>query len=109
MKTTNGYKISDAMVEKYLNQLVDRFFKILPLKESGEPSLIEYMRSLQNELIGYKGLMEYLSDDAMYMALLSILQYMIDNDCETSVVKREVFRAISICKKLKNKYCGKEK
>lgn len=106
MNTTNGYDIPKDLVGNYLGGLVNQFFKILPIKESGEPSLNEFMKSLQVELIGHKGLMEYLSYDSMYMTLLSILQYMIDNDCDTHVVKREVFKAISICKKLRKKYCS---
>lgn len=106
MRTTNGYSIPTEMVGNYLGGLVNQFFKILPIKESGEPSLNEFMRSLQVEMIGHKRLMKYLNHDSMYMTLLSILQYMIDNDCDTQVVKREVFKAISICKKLRKKYCN---
>jgi len=107
MRTVNGYNLSSEMVENYLGGLVNQFFKILPIKESGEPSLNEFMRSLQVELLGHKSLMRYLENDSMYMTLLSILEYLINNDCETQVVKREVFKAISICKKLREKYCGK--
>lgn len=109
MKTTNGYSIPTEMVENYLEWLVNQFFKILPLKEDGEPSLTEFMRSLQVELLGHKSLMLYLQYDSMYMTLLSILQYLIDNnsdELDNTVVKREVFKAISICKKLRKKYCG---
>ena len=39
------------------------------------------------------------------MTLLSMLQYMIDRpDCPVSEVRREVFRAISICNRLKAEY-----
>ena len=107
MKTVNGYNLSSEMVSNYLGGLVNQFFKILPIKESGEPSLNEFMRSLQVELLGHKSLMRSLENDSMYMTLLSILEYLINNDCETHVVKREVFKAISICKKLRKKYCDK--
>lgn len=106
MRTASGFDIPSGMVSNYLSGLVNQFFKILPIKESGEPSLKEFMRSLQVELLGFESLMSQLSNDSMYVSLLSILQYMIDNDCETAVVKREVFKAISICKKLQKKYCG---
>ena len=108
MRTSSGYDIPTEMVEHYLSGLVNQFFKILPIKESGEPSLNKFMESLQIELIGCKSLMSALSNDSMYMSLLSILQYLIDNDCDTDVVRREVFKAITICKRLKNKYCSKE-
>ena len=108
MITINGYDIPTEMVDKYLNGLVNQFFKILPIKESGEPSLTEFMRSLQVELLGFKDLMTAIGNDSMYLTLLSILQYLIENDCDTPAVKREVFKAISICKKLRNKYCETE-
>lgn len=107
MKTITGLDIPDKMLDNYLAALVNQFFKILPIKESGEPSLKEFMKSLQVELIGCGKLMEQLSNDSMYLSLAAILQYMIDNDCDTPVVKREVFKAISICKKLRKKYFGK--
>lgn len=107
MRTITDKKIPNEMFENYLIALVDQFFKILPLKESGEPSLSEYMRSLQLELIGCRQLIVALQHDAMYMRLLCILQFMLDNDCDVPVVKREVFKAISTCKKLQEKYFGK--
>lgn len=105
MITTNGYDVPAEMVDNYLNGLVNQFFKILPIKESDEPSLNEFMKSLQVELLGFKGLMAEVGNDSMYLTLLSILQYLIENDCDTPVVKREVFKAISVCKKLRSKYC----
>ena len=51
MITTNGYDVPAEMVDNYLNGPVNQFFKILPIKESGEPSLNEFMKSLQVELI----------------------------------------------------------
>lgn len=66
----------------------------------------EYIRSLQLEMLGCKQLVIALQHDAMYMRLLSILQYLLDNDCDTPVVKREVFKAITTCKKLQEKYFG---
>lgn len=108
MITTSGYNVPAEMIDNYLNGLVNQFFKILPIKESGEPSLNEFMRSLQVELLGFKGLMAEIGNDSMYLTLLSILQYLIENDCEIPVVKREVFKAISICKKLRSKYCETE-
>lgn len=106
MMTVNGYDVPAEMVDKYLSGLINQFFKILPIKESGEPSLNEFMRSLQVELLGFGALMSFVKNDAMYLSLLAILQYLIDNDCDVPTVKREVFKSISVCKKLHKKYCG---
>ena len=105
IQTTAGVNMDATMLSVYLRSLVNRFFKILPIRESGEDSLETYMRSLQAELLGCKELIVAIHEDSLFMSLLNILQYLIDNpECSLVVVKREVFRAISICNKLKAKY-----
>lgn len=105
IQTTAGVNLDATMLSGYMRSLVNRFFKILPIRESGEDSLETYMRSLQAELLGCKELVVVIHEDPLYMSLLNILQYLIDNpECSLAVVKREVFRAISICNKLKAKY-----
>lgn len=105
MITKTGYKIPVFMIENYLSTLVNQFFKILPIRENNEPSLTDFMKSLQRELLGFGSLMESIEYDSSYISLVSILQYLIDNECEVSTVKQEVFKAISLCKKLKSRYC----
>lgn len=106
MNTSNGYELPDKMIENYLTTLINKFFKILPLKEHKEPSLKDYMSSLQFELIGSQSLITAFHYDSRYLSLIAILQYMINNPCDVTEVKRQVFNAISICKKLKEKYCS---
>lgn len=97
--------LSGKLLSNYLRSLVDRFFKILPMREDEEETLVVYIRSLQSELLGFKELIESLQHDALYVTLLSILQYMIDNpECPVDDVRREIFRAISICNKLRYRY-----
>lgn len=107
MITVTNKIVPDTAIGNYLRTLVNQFFKILPMRESNEPSLKEHMRSLQAEIIGFGGLFLKLKDDSMLVSLISILQYLIDNDCSVTVVKREVFKAITICNKLRDKYCSK--
>lgn len=105
MKTCRGVELPDEIVRKYMVYLIGQFYKILPIKESGEPTLAKYMESLQREMIGNSRLIAALDHDELYLSLLAILQYLIDHEmCETSVVKSEVFKAINICKKLQKKY-----
>lgn len=105
IQTTAGVPMNTTMLSGYMRSLVNRFFKILPIRESGEGSLETYMRSLQLELLGFNELIVAVHEDFEFVSLLNILQYLIDNpECSLVVVKREVFRAISICNKLKAKY-----
>lgn len=111
--TSTGTQISAGLFRSYLRYLIDRFFKILPIKESeseyGEESFVSYLQSLQLELLGCKELIVVLHDDPGVISLLGILQYLMDNpDCSVRTVKREVFRAISICNKLRARYTPPE-
>ena len=108
VETTAGMPIDAEVLHNYFRNLVNHFFKILPIREQNEESLTTYMQSLQAELLGCKGLVSAIQNDASYLTLLSLLQYLIDNpECTVREVKREVFRAISICNKLKAQYASK--
>ena len=103
--TVINIPISDEMVCNYFKSLVNCFFKILPIRENGEDTLPIYIKSLQSELLGCKELICELNDDSNFLTLVSILQYLRDNpDCPVQDVKREVFRAIAICNKMKTRY-----
>jgi hypothetical protein len=105
IQTKAGVPMDANVLKNYFRALINLFFKILPIWESGESSIETYMRSLQAELLGCKELIEAIHDDPLFLSLISILQYLIDNpSLEVSIVKREVFRAISICNKLKSNY-----
>lgn len=105
IQTTVGVPMDAVVLNNYFRALINLFFKILPIWESGESSLETYMKSLQAELLGCKELIEAIHDDPLFLSLISILQYLIDNpSLQVATVKREVFRAISICNKLKAHY-----
>ena len=103
--TSAEVDVSEEMMRNYFSHLVNSFFKILPIREGGGKSLPVYLRSLQVEILGCKKLILELDYDPRFITLSSILEYLIDNpECEVKVVKREVFRAIDICNKLKTQY-----
>jgi len=92
-------------VSNYLKQLVNQFFKILPLREANDSSLGVYMESLQRELYGCASLLQFIGNDAQFLSLLAKLQWMIDHpDYRYHDFRREVFSAISICNKLRARY-----
>jgi hypothetical protein len=102
--------VGTSMVDNYFSFLIGQFYKILPLRESDEPTLRKYMLSLQREMFGCSNVVQNLDNDSFYLSLLSIIQYLIDNECSVQIVKSEVFKAIDIINKLKAKYpvttCG---
>ncbi len=109
MDTNSGVPINAEVLHNYFKRLVNHFFKILPMREKGEETLATYMESLQVELLGCKELITAIHNDPNYLTILAILQYLIDNpDCSVTMVKREVFRAISICNMLQSKFLSEE-
>lgn len=105
VKTSAGIQMDATVLENYFRSLINLFFKILPLKESKERSLETYMRSLQAELLGCRSLVVAIHEDPLFLSLISILQYLIDHpESDVAFVRREVFRAISVCNKLKERY-----
>ncbi len=103
--TVNGFDLSSDSLKDYFEILVNRFFKILPMRENKEDSLRTYMMSLSIELSGFSCLVPYYKTNHLFITLLSILEYLIDNqDCDIDIVRREIFHAISICNKLKESF-----
>ena len=97
--------LTNRLISNSFHSLVNCYFKILPIRESGEKTIAVYLESLKAEMLGCGGLLEDIKNDPSYMTLLSILQYFIDHpDCDIAEVRREVFRAIRICNKIAGKY-----
>lgn len=102
-----GDNISNELLGGYIDSLVNCFFKILPMRENGEQSLALYMEGLRREMLGCGSLIPALNKEPMYLTLMCILQSFIDNpEMDISDVKRDVFRAISVCNKLSKKVLG---
>lgn len=110
--TNCGIQMSHASVINYFDSLVNKLFKILPMREESESSLSEYIVSLQREMLGFGNMIPTVGDDKIYVSILSVLQFFIDNidneNCKLSDIRSEVFHIISLCNKLKDKYRDSE-
>lgn len=102
--TVYGETIPAELLINRLQKLTNQFYKILPLRENNVDTLPEYMRSLMAEMLGARDLIGALRNDAIYLTLLSILSYLISNECDVDTVRREIFKALSLIKKITNKY-----
>lgn len=106
--TSNEVQIDSVYILNYFGSLVNRFFKILPMRESGEESLVEYIKSFQRELVGCGGFIPAVKDDGTYVEILCILQFLSDNiynhDCDYQNIRREVFHGISLCNKMQSRF-----
>lgn len=85
----------------YLDALINSVFKILPLYEEKNVGIETYVESLLFELYGLDKVIK-IENSYEYISLLSTLESIKKNvtnqDSEKKVIKREVFKCISIIK-----------
>lgn len=110
LETSINMSIKAETMSKYFGVLVNKIFKILPIIENNESSLSTYMDSLFIEISGCKELITSIQDDPMFITLLGTLTWLMnhydDKNCTFKQIRREVFHAISICKKLETQVLG---
>ena len=99
--------IPNELMLHYLERTVGRLYKILPMKEAEEDTIHEYLDSLLAELVGIE-LLEQFTEQPYYVSILGVVSYLSEHidSCSTKKVKRNVFRAIDLCKKLQDFYRG---
>lgn len=103
-----GTELSPYLTGNYFVWMINQFYKILPIRESNLQTLCKYINSLQREMLGCKNFIPALSEDEHFLSLLSILEYLRNENSDVSVVRSEVFKSISIIKKLQSKYAKQE-
>ncbi len=94
----------DQFFLNYLNFLINRVYKILPISESEPVTLKSYLDSLVLELLGSKDLILKLKKDASFLSLIATLQSLSENQYSHNVIRSEVFKCIDIIKKLIDRY-----
>lgn len=91
----------DGYLVNYLNYLIGKIYKCLPMKENGEITLDSYLSSLLRELIGNKELITELKGNALFISLIGKLEYLIDNELDIKTYRKDIFDCISIIEKIK--------
>ena len=105
LATRHDRHVADELAGNYFAELVNAYFKILPIRENKENTLPVYLDSLQLEMLGCQNLIPVLQTEPSFLELLAILQALIDRpELDVKTVKREVFKAIRICKRLADQY-----
>lgn len=92
---------------KYFEFLINKTYKILPMKEENSETLKSYLESYQVELIGNKQLVKLLIDEPQFITVLNTMQFLIDSDYSIETCKKEVFKCIRILNKINKKYFKK--
>lgn len=94
-------KVPYKALDGYLQNLIDKVFKILPMKEEQCGTLPSYLRSLESELVGCYKLWDELADEPQFLALINVVNYLAVEEYDVAVCKREVFKAIHLVESVK--------
>ena len=89
---------------RYFEFLINKTYKILPLKEEKSDTLKSYLESYQRELIGNMDLIPLLVNEPKFITVLNTIQFLISEDYSENVCKQEVFKCIRILEEINNKY-----
>ena len=107
MIEVNYGQLPEQCFQRYFQYMIGKIYKILPMKEEGCTTLIQYLESLKAELIGSYELYLKLIDEPQFMTVLNIVQFLISAEYDEKTCKREVFKAIDVLDNLNKKYFEK--
>ena len=88
----------------YFKFLINKTYKILPLREENSETLNAYLESYLRELIGAKELITLLVNEPKFITVLNTIQYLIAKDYSLKTCKKEVFACIHILEEINKKY-----
>lgn len=100
MMTKYG-EMNDELLVNYLKRLIGKVYKIVPLKEEKSETLLPYIQSLLRELLGCKELIVALRNDGEFISILGTLENLL-NEVDQKIYKSDVFKCISIIKKIQS-------
>lgn len=99
MIETKYGEIPNIILDEYKARLTGKIFKLLPMKEEGSKTWDIYLESLLSEMVGNKEMIEELRNNAEFLSLLGTLEGILGED-DVDIVRREVFKALDILKKM---------
>ena len=89
---------------RYFEFLINKTYKILPLKEEKSDTLKSYLESYLRELIGNKELVSIMVNEPKFVTVLNTMQFLISEEYSVKVCKREVFKCFRILEEINEKY-----
>ena len=89
---------------RYFEFLINKTYKILPMKEEESSTLQSYLESYQRELIGNKQLVSILVNEPQFITVLNTIQFLISEQYSNDICKKEVFKCIKLLNKINDKY-----
>ena len=88
----------------YFNFLINKTYKILPMKEENSRTLKMYLESYLRELVGNQELVHVLVNEPQFITVLNTIQFLISEEYTVDVCRKEVFKCILILEQINKKY-----
>lgn len=88
----------------YFNFLINKTYKILPMKEENSRTLKLYLESYLRELVGNQELVHVLVNEPQFITVLNTIQFLISEEYTVDVCRKEVFKCIRILEHINKKY-----
>jgi CTP:phosphocholine cytidylyltransferase-like protein len=99
MQTKYNKVVDDSFAKAYLEKLVDKIFKLLPLREEKNENLHKYHESIMVELVGFADLFVEIKNKSEFVSMMASLEGLMKIE-DMSLYRRKVFECINLCKKV---------
>ena len=90
-------------ITSFLDSLIGKIYKILPLKESQNTHLPLYLKSLIREIEGSLKSFPILCESREYITIVNTINFMRFNQYDIPVCRYEVFKMLNLIDALKKK------
>lgn len=104
MNTKYG-QLPDGMLIAYVDGMIAKVYKMLPMKQSKLNSLPTYMESTLREFIGQKELVFKLKDSEEFLTIIGTLESLLDQD-DFKKFRSDIFKILNLIERMKNKLGG---
>lgn len=105
MIETSYGQITEKLCDNYFGCLINKIYKILPLKEEQFPTVNQYIESLLFEMTGNKKIIASIREDGQYLAVIGTLENL--RQCDSiKICKKEIFKCIRLIDSLNKRYFG---
>lgn len=106
METKYG-QLPDEMLIAYVNGMIAKVYKMLPMKQTESKTLTNYMESTLREFVGQKELVNELRHNEEFLCVIGTLESLLNQD-DIKKFRSEVFKVINLIEKMKTKLGGDE-
>lgn len=86
-------------INKYLERLIPKLFKLMPLKENEDPNYDIYLDKLIIQIIGFKNIDIYIYKCPFILDIICNLSGLCSCDCDIRIHNSIIKECINMCKR----------